>query len=110
MPSAEGPWRSGRHHGVGPRQRADSASWHYCTPLAEPPAAADRRRRCAWATKLVDHQTRRMLFMASGHVSCNEFDAMAKEMLRYLRAWKANELQGRTGTGTPAFLVKLRRR
>ena len=41
-----------------------------------------------WASKLVMHQTRRMLFMASGHVARNDFDAMCKEMLRVLREWK----------------------
>ena len=37
--------------------------------------------------KFVMHQTRRMLCMAGRHVSRNDFDAMAKEMLRVLRSW-----------------------
>jgi len=40
-----------------------------------------------WAVSFVLHQTRRMLCMAGRHVSRNDFDAMAKEMLRVLRAW-----------------------
>ena len=31
-----------------------------------------------WAIEVVEHQTRRMLFMAGDHVSHNDFDAMAK--------------------------------
>ena len=46
------------------------------------------RRAAEWAVAFVMHQTRRMLFMADGHVSRNEFDAMCKEMLRVLRDWK----------------------
>ncbi|MFO0911481.1 MAG: bifunctional DNA primase/polymerase [Pirellulales bacterium] len=41
-----------------------------------------------WAADFVAHQTRRMLFMAGSHVSRNDFDAMAKEMVRVLRAWR----------------------
>jgi hypothetical protein len=41
-----------------------------------------------WATELMMHQTRRMLFMADGHVASNDFDAMCKQMLRALRDWK----------------------
>lgn len=40
-----------------------------------------------WAVAFAMHQTRRMLCMAGRHVSRNDFDAMAKEMLRVLRAW-----------------------
>lgn len=42
-----------------------------------------------WAIEVVEHQTRRMLFMAADHVARNEFDAMAKEVVRLLRNWKA---------------------
>ncbi len=45
------------------------------------------RDAAAWAVAFVMHQTRRMLCMAGRHVSRNDFDAMAKEMLRVLRAW-----------------------
>jgi hypothetical protein len=41
-----------------------------------------------WAIEVVEHQTRRMLFMAADHVARNAFDAMAKEMARYLKNWK----------------------
>ncbi|XZE55787.1 bifunctional DNA primase/polymerase [Planctomycetaceae bacterium SH139] len=41
-----------------------------------------------WAIEVVEHQTRRMLFMAAGHVARNGFDAMAKELVRFLKAWK----------------------
>lgn len=45
------------------------------------------RSAADWAVQFVMHQTRRMLCMAGQHVSRNDFDAMAKEMLRVLRAW-----------------------
>ncbi len=45
------------------------------------------RQAAEWAVKFVMHQTRRMLCMAGRHVSRNDFDAMAKEMLRVLRSW-----------------------
>ena len=41
-----------------------------------------------WAVDFTMHQTRRMLCMAGRHVSRNDFDAMAKEMLRVLRSWR----------------------
>ncbi|QDV62630.1 bifunctional DNA primase/polymerase [Crateriforma conspicua] len=43
---------------------------------------------CRWAIRVVEHQTRRMLFMASDHVARNDFDAMAKEVVRLLKKWK----------------------
>jgi hypothetical protein len=46
------------------------------------------RGAAAWAVAFVIHQTRRMLCMAGRHVSRNDFDAMAKEMLRVLRSWR----------------------
>lgn len=42
-------------------------------------AAAD------WASRLVSHQTRRMLYMAAEHASENEFDAKRKKVLREIR-------------------------
>jgi hypothetical protein len=47
------------------------------------------RRASQWAIDVVEHQTARMLFMAGEHVSRNDFDAMAKELVRLLRQWKA---------------------
>ena len=41
-----------------------------------------------WAIEVVEHQARRMLFMAGDHVACNDFDAMAKAFTRQLRNWK----------------------
>jgi hypothetical protein len=41
-----------------------------------------------WAFEFVDHQTRRMLFMAGGHVSENEFDARCKAVVATLRRWR----------------------
>ncbi|MDA1307243.1 MAG: hypothetical protein O2917_08280 [Acidobacteria bacterium] len=38
-----------------------------------------------WATAFVLHQTKRMLFMASGHVSDNPFHAHCLKLLRKLR-------------------------
>ena len=42
-----------------------------------------------WAIEVVEHQTRRMLFMANDHVSHNDFDAMAKAVVRQLKNWKS---------------------
>lgn len=42
-----------------------------------------------WAIEVVEHQTRRMLFMAKDHVSHNDFDAMAKAVVRQLKNWKS---------------------
>ena len=41
-----------------------------------------------WASRLIMHQTRRMLFMAGNHVAKGDFDAMCKELIRILRDWK----------------------
>jgi hypothetical protein len=41
-----------------------------------------------WASGFIDHQTRRMLCMAAGLVSENEFDARCKKLLGSLRAWR----------------------
>jgi hypothetical protein len=41
-----------------------------------------------WACAFVEHQTRRMLFMAAGNVSENEFDARCKKLLGTLRKWR----------------------
>lgn len=47
------------------------------------------RQAARWAIDVVEHQSRRMLFMAGSHVSRNDFDAMAKEVVRLLRQWKS---------------------
>jgi hypothetical protein len=39
----------------------------------------------SWASRLVSHQTRRMLYMAAEHASENEFDAKRKKVLREIR-------------------------
>jgi hypothetical protein len=39
-----------------------------------------------WATALVMHQTRRMLFMAAGHVADNPFDAACLKVIERLRS------------------------
>ncbi len=44
-----------------------------------------------WAGKFVDHQTRRMLFMASEHVSESEFAARCNDLIRVLREWKSRK-------------------
>lgn len=41
-----------------------------------------------WACLLVEHQTRRMLFMAAGNVSENDFDARCKKLVSTLRKWR----------------------
>lgn len=41
-----------------------------------------------WACAFVEHQTRRMLFMAAEYVSENEFDARCKKLVATLRKWQ----------------------
>lgn len=41
-----------------------------------------------WACEFVDHQTRRMLFMAAENVSENDFDARCKRLVATLRKWR----------------------
>jgi hypothetical protein len=41
-----------------------------------------------WACAFVEHQTRRMLFMAAEYVSENEFDARCKKLVVKLRTWQ----------------------
>jgi hypothetical protein len=42
----------------------------------------------AWAGSFVDHQTRRMLFMAGCHAAESEFDAKRKRLLEVLAQWR----------------------
>ncbi|HMO94289.1 MAG TPA: bifunctional DNA primase/polymerase [Pirellulaceae bacterium] len=58
-----------------------SVSQNHLNPVIDAPAVT-------WANEFVMHQTRRMLFMAGDHVSRNSFDAMAKELIRYLKKWR----------------------
>lgn len=44
-----------------------------------------------WATAFVDHQIRRMLFMASEHVFENEFDGKCKRFLAVLRKYQTRK-------------------
>jgi hypothetical protein len=37
------------------------------------------------------HQTRRMLFMAYGHVAANEFDSECKQVIRVLTGWREKQ-------------------
>jgi hypothetical protein len=41
-----------------------------------------------WASAFVEHQTRRMLFMAGENVSENDFDARCKKLVVTLRTWR----------------------
>jgi hypothetical protein len=41
-----------------------------------------------WASAFVEHQTRRMLFMAGENVSENDFDARCKKLVITLRTWR----------------------
>ena len=45
-----------------------------------------------WAVQLVMHQTRRMLFMAQGHVAANEFDGDCLRILQKLRDEPGHEM------------------
>lgn len=47
-----------------------------------------------WAVDLVLHQTRRMLFMASLHVSESEFDQRCKRIVDALAAWRSEHGDG----------------
>lgn len=47
-----------------------------------------------WAVRFVDHQVRRMLFLAAQHVYENEFDKRCKKMIQVLRSWKALKGKG----------------
>ncbi|GIW90117.1 MAG: hypothetical protein KatS3mg109_0549 [Pirellulaceae bacterium] len=51
----------------------------------DPRIDADAAR---WACAFVEHQTRRMLFMAGEYVSENEFDARCKKLVVTLRKWQ----------------------
>jgi hypothetical protein len=42
-----------------------------------------------WATALIEHQTKRMLFMAAEHVAENEHDKLCKALVVTLREWRA---------------------
>lgn len=64
-----------------------ACSENHLDPVISEPAAQ-------WAWEFVDHQTRRMLFMAGDHVSENEFDARCKAVVGSLRRW--NEKHGDT--------------
>jgi hypothetical protein len=50
------------------------------------------RRAAEWASRLVIHQARRMLFMAGAHVADNPFDAECLKLLKKLRAAPGLEL------------------
>jgi len=55
----------------------------------QPEISADAVR---WASRLVMHQTRRMLYMAAGHAAEGEFDELALRMIRKLREAKGHAL------------------
>jgi hypothetical protein len=55
-----------------------AASVGHAAPLITADAAT-------WACAFVDHQTRRMLYMASQHASESQFDARQKKVLRLIR-------------------------
>lgn len=42
-----------------------------------------------WACDFATHQSRRMLYMASSHVTDNEFEAKQQKLLRMLRTWQS---------------------
>ena len=45
----------------------------------------------SWACEFVEHQTRRMLFMAGNHASESDFDARRKRLLEVLAKWHARK-------------------
>lgn len=48
----------------------------------EKPVVSDKA--ADWATEFVDHQTKRMIFMASRHLSGSEFESRCKKILEFL--------------------------
>lgn len=56
---------------------------------AEPSIGGDAVR---WASELVMHQTKRMLFMAAGHAAENPFDDLVLRLMRVLRAAEGQTL------------------
>ena len=58
-----------------------AASENHRAPRIDEPAVR-------WAWRFVDHQTRRMLFMAGQHVADGEFDARCKRMIEVLTSWR----------------------
>jgi len=58
-----------------------AVSENHRTPRVDEPAVR-------WAWRFVDHQTRRMLFMAGQHVAEGEFDARCKRMIEVLTSWR----------------------
>jgi hypothetical protein len=42
----------------------------------------------SWAVQFVNHQVRRMLYLAGQHVFENEFDKKCQRMMQYLTVWK----------------------
>lgn len=61
-----------------------ACSENYLDPLISAEAAR-------WAIEFITHQTRRMLFMASVHVTENDFEARCQKLLRLLRQWRAEK-------------------
>jgi hypothetical protein len=57
---------------------------HACSENHAEPVISEGAAR--WASDLVSHQTRRMIYMAFEHASENEFDAKRKRVLREIRS------------------------
>lgn len=57
-----------------------SSENHRCPQISQNAAS--------WSVQFVDHQIRRMLFLASQHVAENDFDKKCKKMIEILRTWK----------------------
>ncbi|MCX5677387.1 MAG: hypothetical protein NTX87_20580, partial [Planctomycetota bacterium] len=51
------------------------------------------REAVSWASRFVEHQTRRMLFMASQHVAEGEFDANCLKLIRKLQGAEDHALE-----------------
>lgn len=58
-----------------------AVSANHLSPSIDEPAVR-------WAWRFVEHQTRRMLYMAGKHVAESLFDARCKRMLEVLTAWR----------------------
>ncbi len=59
---------------------------HACSACGERPEIG--RDAAEWAGAFIEHQTRRMLFMASRYASESDFDARRKRLLEVLAEWR----------------------
>jgi hypothetical protein len=84
--------RFGRNHGLGARERAGAQAGAVYAVSENHLAPRIGLAAVEWASAFVMHQTRRMLFMAAGHVAENPFHAECLKAVEKLRNVPGNEL------------------